>query len=164
VTDLPGGWWPRPPQALLHPLADAPAPAPFVMIARRQPRHMNSQLRTIAPAGGRHDRPDITVSPIDARRHALVDGASIAVISAHGVVVGSAMIDDEIRPGVVSVPHGWSGELGPNVCELTSATDGVDPLTGMVEQTGLAVRILAVTEEEAPEIRAPHMTDDSRRT
>jgi anaerobic selenocysteine-containing dehydrogenase len=161
---LPGGRWDLAPLELVDQLASAPAPARFVMIARRQPRHMNSQLRTVAPPGGRHDRPDITVHPIDARRHALVDGAAVAVSSAHGVVVGSTTIDDEIRPGVVSVPHGWSGDLGPNVCELTSATDGVDPLTGMIEQTGLAVQISAVTEAEAPETRAPHVNDDSRRT
>jgi anaerobic selenocysteine-containing dehydrogenase len=153
---LPGGRWDLAPLELVEQLASAPAPAPFTMIARRQARHLNSQLRTIAPPGGRLDRPDIAVSPIDARRDGLVEGSAVAVSSAHGVVVGSARIDAGIRAGVVSVPHGWSGELGPNVCDLTSATDGVDPLTGMIVQTALAVQIAAVTDDDAPATGVRH--------
>jgi anaerobic selenocysteine-containing dehydrogenase len=145
---LPEGRWDLAPLELVDQLASAPAPAPFTMVARRQPRHLNSQLRTIAPPGGAHDRPDIVVSRIDAQREALVEGATVAVRSAHGAVVGSAHIDDGIRPGVVSVPHGWSGALGPNVGNLTSATEDVDPLTGMIVQTALAVRIAAVDDDD----------------
>jgi hypothetical protein len=51
-----------------------------------------------------------------------------------------ARVDPAIRPGVVAVPHGWGGEAG--VGRLTSATESsCDPLTGMVQQSGVAVTI-----------------------
>jgi hypothetical protein len=38
----------------------------------------------------------------------------------------------------VWIPHGW---LEPNVGRLTSAEHEIDPLTGMVLQSGLAVDV-----------------------
>ena len=46
-----------------------------------------------------------------------------------------------MRRGTVSVPHGFATG---NAAELTSATTGVYPLTGMVLQSGIAVRISPV--------------------
>ncbi|MCY3863494.1 MAG: hypothetical protein OXG67_16240, partial [bacterium] len=58
--------------------------------------------------------------------------------SAHGDLVGTARTSDEIAPGAVSIPHGWDD---PNVCTLTTAEVDVDPLTGMVWQSGLPVQL-----------------------
>ena len=38
----------------------------------------------------------------------------------------------------MSIPHGWAD---PNVCTLTTAEVDVDPLTGMVWQSGLPVQL-----------------------
>ena len=58
--------------------------------------------------------------------------------SAHGSVDAVTQVDDHLRDGAVSVTHGW---LSPNVARLTSPTIDLDPQTGMVRQSGLAVTI-----------------------
>jgi hypothetical protein len=46
--------------------------------------------------------------------------------------------DDRLHSGCITLAHGI-GEA--NVCELTSADDGVDELSGMVLQSGIEVTI-----------------------
>jgi hypothetical protein len=43
-----------------------------------------------------------------------------------------------MQPGSIGMPHGWSA---PDVGRLTSADSGIDPLTGMVLQSGLSVSV-----------------------
>jgi anaerobic selenocysteine-containing dehydrogenase len=138
---LPGGRWNVAPEPLVEQLRTLPDPPELALVARRQPRHMNSQLRDIAAPGGRLDRAEILVHPDQAAEHGIEDGDLIRVTSAHGSLQGRATLDPAVRPGVVSVPHGWAEPLGPNVSRLTSGTADVDPLTGMILQTGLAVTI-----------------------
>ena len=57
------------------------------------------------------------------------------------IVAGTVRGDERIPLGVVSIPHGWSA---PNVSELTSAEDDVDPLTGMVRQSAIPADIRPV--------------------
>ena len=64
------------------------------------------------------------------------------VASDFGVLEAVTQVDDKIREGAVSVTHGW---LRPNVAALTSPTADLDPQTGMVRQSGLAVTLEPVT-------------------
>jgi len=115
-----------------------PAAATLEMIPRRQLRTMNSQLRDAAAPGGRTERGAVQLHPDDAGRLGIADGSAVLVASASGETAGTAVLDDSLRPGVVSVPHGWTD---PHVGALTSATRGVDPLTGMVLQSGVPVTV-----------------------
>jgi hypothetical protein len=63
------------------------------------------------------------------------------VSSRSGTLACVASIDDAIARGAVSVPHGFDGLAAPNVGELISGTIDVDPLTGMVVQSGVPVSI-----------------------
>lgn len=99
---------------------------------------MNSALRDIAAAGERTDAADIHISRADAERGDISDGDVVTVRSRHGEVSSAVVVDDDLRDGVVWIPHGW---LAPNVGLLTSAHDDIDPLTGMVLQSGVEVSI-----------------------
>ena len=90
----------------------------------------------------------IHISPRDASSAGVTDGTTIRVTSPNGTLVGRAKLDESVRPGAVWVPHGWP-QL--NVAQLTSERREVDPLTGMVVQTGLSVAI----EVASPESRTP---------
>ena len=90
----------------------------------------------------------MAVHPADAAEAGVTDGATVVVTSAHGRLVGTARVTEDVRRGAVSIPHGWAD---PNVCTLTSATAGVDPLTGMVLQCGVEVRL----EPVPPDPRTP---------
>ena len=136
------GRWRIAPEPLVAQLEQlAPPPPLLVLVPRRQLRHLNSQLRDpTATAGPRPDRPDVLVHPDDAPA-GLVDGAAVEVRSAHGAVVGTLRVDPDMGRGAISIPHGFSA---PNVGDLTSSRAGVDPLTGMVLQSGMAVELAAV--------------------
>jgi anaerobic selenocysteine-containing dehydrogenase len=101
---------------------------------------MNSQLRNIAAPGGRTEDVTVLIHPADAASVGIAPGGRVRVRAAHTGqgVVARAEVTDGIRKGTISLPHGWAD---PNVCALTSATSGVDPLTGMVWQSGIDVDI-----------------------
>jgi anaerobic selenocysteine-containing dehydrogenase len=149
---LPDGRWRLAPRALVDDLARVAAP-PFaggamasddasadelVLVPRRLLRTLNSQLRDTHARGGRTEVPTVLLHPVDARARAIAHGDRVRVHSATGEVFGSASIDDAVRAGVVSVPHGFAE---PAVGHLTSGEVDTDPLTGMVRLSGLRVRV-----------------------
>ena len=137
---LPSGRWRIAPEPLVAQLAEIRDTPPLVLVPRRQLRHLNSQLRDLA--GARNDVPDVLVHPADAAEAGIDDGDEIVVESATGRLVGTARLGESIRRGVVSVPHGFAT---PNVGSLTSGSRAVDPLTGMVLQSGIPVTMTLAT-------------------
>ncbi len=129
---LPEGGWRLAPEALVAQLAEAvPAPSEQLrLIAHRQLRTMNSQLRELADTA-------VMVAPSQAAELG-GDGTEVEVLVAGRVVAGTVRGDERIPPGVVAIPHGWAA---PNVSELTSADTDIDPLTGMVRQSALPAEI-----------------------
>jgi anaerobic selenocysteine-containing dehydrogenase len=113
----------------------------LVLIPHRQLRKMNSQLRDVAAPGGRVDDITIRLNPDDAVQLGVDDGDLVIVQSAHGSTSGRARVDTTVVRGAGAVAHGWAS---PNVGDLTSADDGVDALTGMVQQSGVPVTITRV--------------------
>ncbi len=143
---LPQGRWriaPAPLVAQLQAISEdsTASSAPLRLISGRQLRQMNSALRETAGPGERLDTAMIHLHAQDAADAGIDDGAPMRVASAAGSLEGRARIDPALRPGTVWVPHDWPRL---SVSELTSDRLGVDPLTGMVEQTGLAVRVQSV--------------------
>ena len=65
------------------------------------------------------------------------DGTAVTVTSQWGSVTGELRSDDRLHPEAVALAHGW-GDV--NVSRLTSADEDIDPLTGMVLQSGVPVR------------------------
>ena len=110
------------------------------MVSGRQLRKMNSALRETHAPGEHVDEAAIFLHPSDAAAAGVAEGTTVRVRSAAGELTGRARTDESIRQGAVWVPHGWP-EL--NVGRLTSERLDVDPLTGMVVQTGLPVSIEA---------------------
>jgi anaerobic selenocysteine-containing dehydrogenase len=135
---LPEGRWRLAPAPLVEQLATLADPPPLVLIPRRQLRHLNSQLRQPDDTEGKADYPDVLLHPADAEAAGVEQGQRVRVTSAHGEVTGTARLDVDIRRGAVSVPHGFGN---PNVNYLTSAREGVDPLTGMVLQSGVPLTV-----------------------
>ena len=149
VTDkvLPDGRWRLAPADLVAQLralqADPPVRAPLMLIPGRQLRTLNSALRDVAAPGDRRDTSEIRLSPVDAKRLGLSDGAAAVISSKAGSAYGAVRLDPSLRPGTVHVPHGWSA---PGVSNLISATADVDALTGMPLQSGVPVTVQAAGE------------------
>jgi anaerobic selenocysteine-containing dehydrogenase len=136
---LPDGRWrlaPEPLVAELAALADH-QPAPLVLIPRRQLRHMNAQLRDGAGGAVRADDPDILLHPDDAGPAGVHSGDRVTVSSANGSLTGVARVSRDLRPGTLSIPHGFDR---PNVSRLTGTADA-DRLSGMTRQSAVPVTV-----------------------
>lgn len=125
------GGWRLAPQVLVDQLASLEAPAPLVLVPRRQVRHLNSQLDFLGEVV------EVIVHPDDATAAGVVDGQPVVVRSAQGELVGVAKVDRSIRAGAVSVPH---GHQSANV-NLLTCKDEIDQPTGMALYSGVPVSL-----------------------
>jgi anaerobic selenocysteine-containing dehydrogenase len=125
------GGWRLAPSVLLAQLATLEAPASLVLVPRRQGRHLNSQLDFLGEVA------EVIVHPDDAAASGVADGAPVVVRSEHGELEGIAKVDESVRAGTVSVPH---GHQRANVNRLTS-DDDIDATTGMAHYSGLPVSL-----------------------
>jgi anaerobic selenocysteine-containing dehydrogenase len=132
------------PAELLNELDRVHTPEPLVLIPRRQGRHLNSWF---PPSGARQDQAEVLVHPADAADAGLADGQRVRVRSASGTLEATVTTDAGLARGAVSIPHGFGATAGPNVSVLISSTTDVDPLTGMVRQSGVPVALEGVPPE-----------------
>ena len=87
---------------------------------------------------GRTDRPDLLVHPDDASAAGLASGDDALVTTGSGELTATVRTDPGIRPGAVSIPHGFDQ---PNIADLTTDTDDVHPVYGMPVLSGVPVEI-----------------------
>lgn len=124
----------------------------LVLVGRRQLRTNNSWLRTLDRLAGGSNRCTLQMNPADAALHGLTDADHARLISATGSVDVLIEVTDDLSPGVVSLPHGWSQvpdgtwsaeasqRPGVNANALTPAT-GLDPLAGTAVLNAIPVRL-----------------------
>lgn len=137
---LPNGRWRLTPPGMLDRLAalldeDADRAAALTLVSGRQV-DANNATRYV-PGDRSKERPELLVHPDDAAERHLADGDEVEVATASGRLTATARLDDHVRRGTVSLPHGWHGT---NVCHLTDPHD-VDPLTTQPRMSGLAVEL-----------------------
>jgi anaerobic selenocysteine-containing dehydrogenase len=135
---LPDGRWRVAPPPLLQQLREfegRPSSSELSLIVRRQARRMNSGVSS------KPEAPYALINPVDADAAGVVDGSMVMVTSATGSIRTVARVADTIREGAVSMNHGFAET---NVSQLTSEND-VDPLSGMVRQSGIPVSIAPAT-------------------
>jgi anaerobic selenocysteine-containing dehydrogenase len=136
---LAEGRWNLAPAPLIERLARIEEPPPLVLIPRRSVRRMNSALRDLAPAVGAPEDREALVHPEDALAAGVAHGERVRITSTTGALEATLRTSPEIARGAISIPHGLTE---PNVGSLTTGrVGGVDPLTGMVIQSGIEVRL-----------------------
>ncbi|MHB8511989.1 MAG: molybdopterin oxidoreductase family protein [Actinomycetota bacterium] len=97
-----------------------------VLVGRRHLRSNNSWLHNVPAMMKGKDRCTLHVHPDDASRYGLKDGELATVKSKAGVVNAPVEITEDIRPGVVSLPHGWGHDLDGVQLSVASAHAGVN--------------------------------------
>ena len=83
----------------------------LVLVGRRHLRSNNSWMHNVDVLVKGKDRCTLQVHPDDADRLGLADGGQAEVASRVGKLVAPVEVTDAIRPGVVSLPHGWGHDL-----------------------------------------------------
>ncbi|HLE85076.1 MAG TPA: molybdopterin-dependent oxidoreductase, partial [Thermoanaerobaculia bacterium] len=90
------------------------------LIGRRQVRSNNSWMHNVPRLMRGKDRCTLLMHPDDAAARGLADGALVEIVSRTGRVRAPLEVTDEIKPGVVSLPHGW-GHHRPGTRQATAA-------------------------------------------
>ena len=124
----------------------------FLLIGRRHLRSNNSWMHNLPALAGGSNRCTLQIHPDDASRLGISD---LAVITGPGGKLEVPVeITDAIRPGVVSLPHGW-GHTAPGARLSVAATQpGVnvnallnssllEPLSGTAVLSGVPVEVYA---------------------
>jgi anaerobic selenocysteine-containing dehydrogenase len=163
VLRTPSGRIELAPPALVADVArlhDALAAAPagdgdLVLIGRRHLRSNNSWMHNLPMLVRGPERCTLHVHPDDAARLQLADGGQATIRSRVGAVTAPVEVTADIRPGVVSLPHGWGHDrdgadmavarahAGTNSNVLTDET-AVEPLTGTAVLNGIPVEVAPV--------------------
>jgi anaerobic selenocysteine-containing dehydrogenase len=92
------------------------------------------------------------LNPADADRLGIASGQEVVVRSRVGEVRIPAEVTDAIRPGVVSIPHGWGHDLDGVQLGVARANAGVnsnlladetlfDPISGNAVLNGIPVSV-----------------------
>ena len=127
----------------------------LVLISRRHLQSNNSWMHNVTVLMKGKPRCTLQMHPEDATRAGVTDGGEARITSRVGSVVAVVEITQDIRPRVVSLPHGWghgvSGtkmtiaaeRAGVNSNVLTDE-DQMDPLSGTSVLNGIPVRVEAV--------------------
>lgn len=83
------------------------APDELLLVSRRHLRSNNSWLHNVAPLMKGRDRCTLLMHTDDAAKREVATGDLVSVSSAGGQIEVPVEVTDAIKPGVVSMPHGW---------------------------------------------------------
>ncbi len=118
-------------------------------------RSNNSWLHNLPGLMRGRDRSTLLVHPDDAAARGLSTGDRVRITSEAGSVEAVVEVSDEIRPGVVSLPHGWghdvkgvrasvaAGNPGTNTNVLIPAS-ALDVPSGNAAVNGVPVALAAI--------------------
>lgn len=135
---------------------------PFLLVGRRHLKSNNSWMHnvTVLVKSTKH-RCTMQLHPDDASQLGLAEGDPAVVTSRVGQVTVPVEITDGIRPGVVSIPHGWGHgdpgvklrvaqeHAGVNSNILTDEL-GLDPISGTSILNGIPVSVAAADLRVSP--------------
>jgi anaerobic selenocysteine-containing dehydrogenase len=136
--------------------AAVPDAGQVVLVGRRTLRSNNSWMHNLSVLTKGRPQCTLQVHPSDAERLGLADGAPARVRSAVGLVEVPVEVTDGIRPGVVSLPHGWGHDVDGVALEVARSRPGAsfnrlagtgafDPLSGNAVLTGIPVEVAPST-------------------
>lgn len=127
----------------------------LVLVGRRHLRSNNSWMHNLEVLVKGKPRCTLQVHPDDATRLGLADGAPARVTSRVGSVDAPVEVTEAIRPGVVSLPHGWGhGMPGTRLAvaaeragvnsNVLADHEAIDPLSGTSVLNGIPVAVTPV--------------------
>ncbi|MEU5472938.1 molybdopterin oxidoreductase family protein [Streptomyces lydicus] len=130
-------------------------PDGLLLVGRRHLRSNNSWLHNVPALMGGSNRCTLHVHPEDAARLGLTDGEPARLKGDGGEVEVPVEITDTVRPGVVSLPHGWGHDRPGTRLGVAAADPGVnvnqlnagrllDPLSGTAVLNGLPILLTPV--------------------
>lgn len=114
---------------------------PLVLVSRRHLRSNNTWLHNVPALMKGKDRCTLLIHPDDAARCGIADSDVVTVKSEAGEIKVPVEVTDSIKPGVVSIPHGWGhGKPGTRMSVANNSpganTNVLSPPTFIDEPSG----------------------------
>jgi anaerobic selenocysteine-containing dehydrogenase len=127
----------------------------LLLVGRRDVRSNNSWMHNVEVLVKGRPRCTLHVHPDDAARAGVVDGGRASVRSRVGALEVDVEVTDAVRPGVVSLPHGWGhGKPGSKLgvaaryagvnSNVLTDDQVVDDLSGNAVLNGIPVELEAL--------------------
>jgi len=124
----------------------------IVLVGRRHIRSNNSWMHNVGVLTKGRNRCTLQIHPDDADRLGITNGSPARVRSRVGEVVVDAELTDGIRPGVVSIPHGFGQNMAGVELRVATEYRGVntniitdeyfrDELSGNIALNGVPVTV-----------------------
>ena len=134
----------------------------LLLIGRRELRSNNSWMHNLPSLVAGKPRCTLMVHPDDAARLGLVDGKPAVMSNSIHTADVPVQISDEVRPGVVSLPHGWGHAPSARWQQVAGAHAGVsandwtddqrvESVVGQSILNGVPVKLAPVTAAASPE-------------
>jgi anaerobic selenocysteine-containing dehydrogenase len=98
----------------------------LVLTSRRHLRSNNSWLHNVPSLMRGKDRCTLLIHPEDAERIGLANGELADVSTSEGSVSVLTEVSDEMKPGVVSLPHGWGHGRDGTSLDVANSHPGVN--------------------------------------
>ncbi|MQA60992.1 MAG: molybdopterin-dependent oxidoreductase [Actinophytocola sp.] len=125
----------------------------LVLIGRRHLSSNNSWMHNLEPLVRGSNRCTVQMHPDDAGTLGLTDGGRAKVSSRTGTIELPVEVTDELRPGVVSIPHGWGHDVDGVRTSVATAHAGansnlladehlLDALSGTAVLNGIPVQVV----------------------
>lgn len=124
-----------------------PQQSGFLLISRRMRHVLNGMFRNIPDIAARVPANPAFLHPDDLQAIGIVEGDPVEVRSAFGCVHAVVQADPSLKRGTLSMTHCWSDRMGdgaakgPNVNELTSSTEMVEPINAMPRFSAIPVTL-----------------------
>jgi anaerobic selenocysteine-containing dehydrogenase len=99
---------------------------PFLLVGRRHLKSNNSWMHNVPVLLKGNHRCTVQLHPDDAARLGLADGDPAVVSSRVGSLTVPVEVTDAIRPGVVSIPHGWGHGVAGTRMRVAAEHRGVN--------------------------------------
>jgi anaerobic selenocysteine-containing dehydrogenase len=119
-------------------------------------RSNNSWLHNLPGLMRGRDRSTLLIHPDDAGLRSIATGSRVTVTTSNGSVEATAEVTDEVRAGVVSLPHGWGHDVkgaqvsvardhpGANT-NVLMPPDALDEPSGNAAVNGVPVEVTAAS-------------------
>jgi anaerobic selenocysteine-containing dehydrogenase len=104
----------------------------------RQVEYINAQMHDVTAMRVRIPEAEAEVNPVTAAKYGIVHGELIGIETPRGSIKMKANVTRDIKPGVVSVPHGWAEAN----CNILLDAQLKDPVSGYITMNSNACRLL----------------------
>jgi len=111
----------------------------FCIGAARVEEYEHTWARNIHSLRRRVPDPLVDIHPKDAEKYKIENGEWCSIESPNGKITMKANITEDMKEGVIAVPHGWGGESNVNV--LTS-DENLGPYIGAALMRGFPCRLI----------------------